>query len=170
MRALTRALRLLERLRDGLCITGLVALVALVAVQVFFRYIMGSPLTWPEEVARYVYVWVAFLAVAKLAGERQLYAIDFLISRAGATIRQIVDVLITLATIAFFAIALNSAWSVLAANVRIRMSTGIPVNFLYASLPVAAVLIILALLPRLFEQMRALTDKRRADQGPSDAP
>lgn len=148
--------RLFERLRDGLCITGLVALVALVAVQIFFRYVMTSPLTWPEEVARYVYVWVVFLAVAKLAGERRLYAIDFFISRAGATVQRVFDILITLAMIGFFALTLQSAWVVLSANARIRTATGIPVNLLYASIPVAAVLIILALLPNLLKQIRAL--------------
>lgn len=162
-------LRLLEHLRDGLCIAGIVALVALVAVQVFFRYVIASPLTWPEEVARYLYVWVAFLAVAKVAGERRLYAIDFFVSRVPGTVQRFIDILITIAMIGFFALTLQSGWTVLLANARIRTATGIPVNLLYASIPVAAVLIILALLPNLLAQLRALFGKT-SDREPVETP
>ena len=160
IRLLAVAAGAIDRLRDWLCILGVVSLVMLVAVQVFFRYVMNSPLAWPEEVARYVYVWVAFLGIAKVAREQRLYAIDFFIIRTGRRVRSVVECLMTIATIGFFSTALYSAWIVMAANGRIRTGTGLPVNVLYAAMPVASVLIILALVGLLLQQLREVGASR----------
>lgn len=39
-------------------------LVVVVVASVFFRYILLSPLSWSEEVGRYVMIWLGFLAAS----------------------------------------------------------------------------------------------------------
>jgi len=50
------------RVTDALAIAFFVAMFACVLAQVVFRYFLGSPLTWSDELARYLFVWCAFLA------------------------------------------------------------------------------------------------------------
>ena len=40
------------------------AMAALVAVQVFFRYVLNHSLFWSEELARYFLVWLTFLGAS----------------------------------------------------------------------------------------------------------
>jgi TRAP-type C4-dicarboxylate transport system permease small subunit len=40
------------------------AMTVVVLVGVFFRYVVASPLTWPEEVSRYLMIWGASAAIA----------------------------------------------------------------------------------------------------------
>ena len=39
----------------------MLALVAVVGTQVFFRYLLNDPLPWPEEVSGFLFAWVVFL-------------------------------------------------------------------------------------------------------------
>ncbi len=42
----------------------LFAIFLVVLAQVFFRYVLGRPLVWTEEAARYLYVWTCYLGAA----------------------------------------------------------------------------------------------------------
>jgi TRAP-type C4-dicarboxylate transport system permease small subunit len=41
---------------------GLFSLIFIVVLlQIFLRYALGNPLTWSEELVRYVFIWISFL-------------------------------------------------------------------------------------------------------------
>jgi TRAP-type C4-dicarboxylate transport system permease small subunit len=48
------------------------------AVAVLFRYGIGQPLVWTEEVQRYLMVWVAYLGSAACVGSADHMAVDLL--------------------------------------------------------------------------------------------
>lgn len=39
----------------------LLAIAALVIMQVFFRFVLGAPLSWPEELGRLIFIWLVFI-------------------------------------------------------------------------------------------------------------
>jgi TRAP-type C4-dicarboxylate transport system permease small subunit len=54
-------------------------LVVVVVASVLFRYVFLSPITWSEEVGRYVMIWMGFLA-ASIAVRRGLHVgVDFVV-------------------------------------------------------------------------------------------
>ncbi len=58
--------------------TLLVATVAIAFVQVVFRYVLNSALSWPEEMARFAFVWFVFLAAAMVTRRSRHVVIDLL--------------------------------------------------------------------------------------------
>lgn len=58
-----------------------ILIVALVAWQVFTRYILGNPSVTSESVARYMFVRLIFLALAYVFGRRGHKAINFVIDK-----------------------------------------------------------------------------------------
>ena len=59
----------LKRFNDStiwLCNQVEIALIALmmivILIQVFFRYVLNNSLVWPEETARFLMVWMTFIA------------------------------------------------------------------------------------------------------------
>ena len=48
---------------EYLCCILMFVLSMLLIVQVFFRYCIGQSLTWSEELARYIFVWLVYLGV-----------------------------------------------------------------------------------------------------------
>jgi len=58
------------------CIT---AMALLVIAQVILRYVFNDPLTWSEEMARIVFIYLAFIGIGAAYGRRRHMAIDALI-------------------------------------------------------------------------------------------
>lgn len=55
----------------------LIAIAAILFIQVVLRYGFGSSLPWPEEAARYLMIWVVMLAGSLLVRDDQLVRVDF---------------------------------------------------------------------------------------------
>ena len=61
-------MKLLKFLDDNLemylCIALLSIMTSVLAVQVFMRYVMQASLSWSEELARYLFVWLVYLGIS----------------------------------------------------------------------------------------------------------
>lgn len=61
-------MKLLKFLDDNLemyiCIALLSIMTSVLAVQVFMRYVMQASLSWSEELARYLFVWLVYLGLS----------------------------------------------------------------------------------------------------------
>ena len=121
----------------------LAAMVAVTATQVFFRYALNQPLTWSEELSRYLFIWIVFLATW-VAFRRGLHlgvnAIVGLLPPGGATVMaRIIEAII----LAFLLAALSAADQVLTITARQTSPTlGLRMHVVYAAFPLAAVLMI----------------------------
>lgn len=68
LRALIDAVEIhLGRVEEIVAILALIAIAALVNLQVVARYIFDTPFIWPEEVTRLLLVWLSFLGAAAVA-------------------------------------------------------------------------------------------------------
>lgn len=88
-----------SRFYHGLVVTERVVSVALltalfvtVLLQVFTRYVLGTPLTWTEEIARYLLIWTTFAAAAYVSARRLHISVDLLVSKLGERGALVVDV------------------------------------------------------------------------------
>src|SRR5512137_1637575 len=61
--------------------TSYVVIVVVGFGQVVFRFVLSSPLSWSEELVRYVFVWSVFLTAAIAFHLNSHISIDFLTSR-----------------------------------------------------------------------------------------
>ncbi len=48
----------------SVCIVLMSTMTLVLAVQVFMRYVMQSSLTWSEELARYIFVWLIYMGIS----------------------------------------------------------------------------------------------------------
>jgi TRAP-type transport system small permease protein len=71
----------LWRFEENVAIALLAALLAVLAAQVFTRYVLGNALDWTEEVARYLYVYVVFFGSSAAIQDRGHVSIAMLVNR-----------------------------------------------------------------------------------------
>ena len=91
----------IERLAAYPCIAATGAMTVVVLLGVLFRYVLQSPLSWSEEVARYLMIWAASLAISIGIMRREHLGITFVTSRIPNSAQKYVAVLVNLAVLWF---------------------------------------------------------------------
>ncbi|EWY41043.1 C4-dicarboxylate ABC transporter [Skermanella stibiiresistens SB22] len=65
-----------EQVVKGFLILLVTAMVSATLAQVFWRYVFNDPLIWSEELARYLFVWIAYLSAWLTWRHRAHIALD----------------------------------------------------------------------------------------------
>ena len=73
--------RHLDRLLDSLLFIVLAAMSAIVAANVFCRFVLNFSIYWGDEAAQALLVWLTFLGAAVAVRERAHYRFDYLARR-----------------------------------------------------------------------------------------
>lgn len=114
--------------------------------QVFTRFVVGTPSSFTDELARYLMIWVGVLGAAYISGRRMHVAIDLLPTRLNKEGQTKLKVFINWTIIFFCFAALVIGGSRL---VYITFTLGqyspalqIPLGIVYAVIPVSGILII----------------------------
>jgi TRAP-type C4-dicarboxylate transport system permease small subunit len=145
--------------------TAFTVLVACVVWQVFSRYVLQSPSTVTDELARFLFIWVALLGGAYTLGQRRHLAIDLLPMMTSGLARRAVNFGI-IAAIALFA-ALIMVYGGLDLVSR-TLQTGqvspalrLPMGLIYIAIPLSGLCI-------LYYCLTFLADLFREGRGPND--
>lgn len=125
----------------------LLLLVVDVWLGVVARYLVPLPLTFTEELARYLMIWVALLAVSSCISRREHIGVQVLFERLPAGVRRVLLALLDLLGIAFFAfLALYGLGMVERGAKTFTMIYGLSKALPFAALPVGAALATVQLL------------------------
>jgi TRAP-type transport system small permease protein len=142
--ALQRLTAALDRSVCWVCIGLLAAIFVVMVLQVTCRYVLGSPLVWSEELARYLYIWVCFLG-APIALRRGNHIaitlfIDWLPSKA---VRAIVVFWHVVAFLFLVELAIQGAILTARSHTLIAITLPIPWSLIYVVVPISAILMLL---------------------------
>lgn len=153
------ALRLAERTIDAAAIVIFSGILLCVLAQVVFRYALNSPLTWSEELARYLFIWCAFLGWIIASRRRSHLAMTFVVERMPRPAQTAIAVVIELATL-LFAWLLGSRGLALVRNNWDVENVAVPFNLgvVYLIEPIAAVAIAVYALIALVAVLRGPRD------------
>lgn len=139
----------------GVIFLGIMCL--LVFLQVLFRYVIQLPLYWTEELARYLFIWVIYLgAVLCIPWNRHLrleIAINLFPDKFRGYIRKVGNVLF----IVFAVILLVRSVGVLnyiISSHQVSPAVRLPMQYVYVSVPVCCVLMIVRLVQVLIKGYR----------------
>lgn len=64
-----------------MAIALVIAIAVILNLQVLCRYVLDSPLIWPEEIARLCLIWLTYLGGAAVAARGGHIAVDMLVKR-----------------------------------------------------------------------------------------
>ena len=120
----------------------LAIVVVIVLVQVFGRYILRISLSWPEELARYVLVWLMFFGVAAAAATRSQIVVDTLLDLVSPRVRRMLEGIAALAGLVAVALLVWTSQPLFGpASRSTSPATGIPSFWIYLAAPVGGVLL-----------------------------
>jgi len=146
----------------------LALVVVIVLLQVFGRYILRMSLSWPEELARYVLVWLMIFGAAAAAASRSQIVVDTLLELVPASVRRALEALAALAGLVAVALLVWTSQPLIfgPAGRSTSPATGIPSFWIYLAVPVGGALLVLFALAELAEILRG----KRPDPPPPAGP
>ncbi len=143
-----------QPLELSLCLI-LVAIVGVTFIQVLFRYIFHLSLAWSEELARYLFVWLAALASAYAFKTKSHFALRFLVNRFGENLQKMIGTFVAFVVSTFLAIFVWKAveFTVSMAN-QVAPSTQMSMAVPYSSAIVGGVLMLYYVLRNWWSDIR----------------
>lgn len=138
----------------------LVVFTFVIVLQVIFRYVLNAPLTWTEQVARYLFVWMVMLGTPLALRMNVHIAFDTVLRMFPARVRAIISTVNVMLIAAFAAYWFRHSLNLVLRSTRtIAAGIDIPINYVYSAQPVAAVLVFAVCLEALLSR----TPRRDAD-------
>jgi TRAP-type C4-dicarboxylate transport system permease small subunit len=108
---------------------------------VFFRYVVQDALTWTEETARYLMIWMGFLATGLALREGGHIAVELVLERMPADAQRAMLVVVRLLSLAFLAVVIGAGWALLVRVSGQRTPVlGISMMWPYLAIPVGCLL------------------------------
>lgn len=129
-------------------LTGI--LVVTVLTGVFFRYVIRDSLSWTEELARYLMIWAALLAVSVGIKDKEHVGIQLLIKQFPPIITKFITFIVYIITIIFLGVLSFKGYQVAArAENQLSLALNISMYWPLMSIPVSGALAIIQQLIQL---------------------
>ena len=138
------------RLTRGLAIVMASVMIACLLLQIFFRYVLASPLTWTEELAVLMFAWIVMLMGSLGVREAFHVRLTLMVDRVSEAARRRIEQA-TLAGIGVFGVLLTVAgYDYVEGTLgMISAAVGYPIEVLHLAAPVCGALIVVHAAARL---------------------
>jgi tripartite ATP-independent transporter DctM subunit len=142
--ALLTPARALARLTAFCGGTLLVGMTLVVLLGVFYRYALGDPLFWIEEVSRYIFAYIVFLGAALCTHRRGHMAVDVLVRKLPQRLQAGWHVAIDVVVAMVLLFVLVKGWQfTLLSQILISTALHIPQSVFFFCVPLGAALMLL---------------------------
>lgn len=142
----------LDRLEEYFLVYILAISVLLIFIQVIMRYVFSNSLSWSEEVARYLFLWLSWVGASLAVREREHFRVEMLSNIIKGKARLYYEIFIILIWCTFCLFLAFHSWKNTMFLWELGQKTAaleIPMAFAYASVPVGCLLMSLRLIIEL---------------------
>ena len=151
---IVRGLRIMENTAVGV-LMGIIC--ATTAAQVLFRFVLKTPLAWSDEMATFSFVWLALLGAAIGVREKAHIGVDAVVRLFPSDLRTVIA-LGSLILLQLFLGCLVKFGIDLVMRIGDQRSAGLQIKifWVYLSLPVSIILMLLHSLPETYKFLAQL--------------
>lgn len=145
----------LSTVENIVCVFLLASMAVVVFLQVFFRYVLNSPLVWGEEVSTLLFAWSTFLGSVIAVRQSSHISIDVLVACLSAPVRRGLQIVVDIAVVVLLLIFIESGIELTLEARTIATSTlGISQSYVYAAGPVGGALMLYHYVMKLMDAVR----------------
>lgn len=134
----------LSRRAEDVAVAMLVVMFASFLVQIVFRYLLGLPVGWTNEISVVMWLWLVPWSAAFVLRERDEIRFDLIYSAAGGRIRRIMTILASLCLLVLYGMSLPAVIAyVRFMRVEKTAYMKIPFDLLYSIYPIFVVAVLI---------------------------
>ena len=148
-----------DNLEEFIIVPPIFAMSIIIFIQVICRYVFQNSLTWSEELARYMFVWLVYFSVSFTARRQKHIRIDAAINLYPKKLRPYIEILseiIVLAFSIFIAVTGVTVFHKIAWSGQMSPAMGIPMQFVYAAPMIGLALTAIRQLQTIVQKVKAL--------------
>ena len=148
-----------DNLEEFIIVPLIFAMSIIIFIQVIMRYVFQNSLTWSEELARYLFVWLVYFSVSFTARRQKHIRIDAAINLYPKKLRPYIDILseiIVLAFSIFIAVTGVTVFQKIAWSGQMSPAIGIPMQIVYAAPMVGMALTAIRQVQCIIRKVKAL--------------
>ena len=133
----------------------LMMLACLTVVGVIFRYVFNNPITWADEVSRYIFVWCTFFGATLVLRKNEHLSINFILNKFPGKIQQMISTYLVFAMCLFLVIIVVGGFIIANMNrIQISPAAGIPMSIPYLAVPANGLLMLMVLAEKWVKNVR----------------
>ncbi len=114
----------------------MIAFTVVLFIQVIMRYVFNNSLSWSEELARYIFIWMVFIGISYGAKQMKHLKIDVFLSVFPKKVRPYLVIFADVVVLALSAVIVYSAWITVQNYIKIGVKSPAlhaPYWFIYSS-------------------------------------
>ena len=147
-----RFLKFLDEHAEEIALVILMACMSvIIGVQVFMRYVMKSSLSWSEEIARYMFIWLIYIGISYGVRKDRHINVDavrrILPKKVNAVVSIIADLIFLVFSIVVVMAGMKVTTKIFASGQR-TPALQIPMGYIYMAVPIGFTLVTIRLLQR----------------------
>ena len=108
-----------NKILDGVSVLCMVLILLLVIVQVAMRYLFNSPLTWSEELAVFVMIWLTFIGSLICMRDKEHIEVTILVDHLPRPLQRIVVAFSRLASVFFLLVVAYYGFELVMENMTV---------------------------------------------------
>lgn len=140
-RSIQKVDKCLSMIENAVIILGLSAMFLILLAQVIMRYVFSRPLTWSEEAARFIFVYVSFIGISYAYRQKGHIRMEVVVNLFPQAVRRGLEVLINLGTISLFCYMIPFSFRFIGIQAGVKATaTHIPMSIVYTALPLGMAL------------------------------
>jgi len=123
----------LRRRAENVAVALLAVMFGAFILQIFFRYVLGNPLGWSEELIIATWLWTVLWGAAFTLGESEEIRFDIIYSQISELTRRVFTVITGLALVLLYGISLPAAYNYVSfMKVEHSAYLRVPLNWMYS--------------------------------------
>lgn len=123
-----------EHLFNGFIAFALSLMAILVFGNVVLRYLFNSGITWSEEMARFLFIWLVLLGAVAAFKDNSHLGVDMLTKRLSKPLKKIVFIISNLIVLLVLYLVVEGSWKITLLNSGSKApATGLPITMIYGT-------------------------------------
>lgn len=156
-------IKIINKILSSMCVVLCSILVLCVVWQVCSRYVLNTPSTYTDELARFLFIWVGLIGAAYALGQKKHLAIDLLATKLETSPSKqnllnlcinIIGLFFTLSIMCYGGMRLVQDTI---AHGQISPVIGIQMGVVYLAIPISGLFMLIYLVRDIFESAKQLS-------------
>lgn len=151
-----------ESLEEIIMVIFLILMTVIMGIQVFSRYVLGTSLSWSEEITRYLFVWSGFLSVSYCTRKCISIKIEQFVASFSRKTKALIKVVNHTVEFSLFAYLLPYAWRYFQSSMfsgQVSPACGIPMYVVQAAPLVSFVMVLIRIAQRWYIELMVFLGK-----------